>query len=267
MNCTTHHLQLPLGRRARHARVGLLVAGLALACSDAKAPVEPPTYTVGGTVSGLAGSGLVLQDNDGDDLPVSANGPIVFATPLGSGASYDVTVRRQPTNPTQTCAVNGGSGKANNADVKTVWIQCVTNTYTVGGTASGLAGSGLVLRNNVGDDLPLSANATFTFATRIASGAAYNVTVYSQPTNPAQTCTIAAGSGMVIDANVTTVGVVCVTDAYTVGGAVSGLIGSGLVLRDNGGDDLSVSANGSFTFASPVAQRRCVQRHGVLTAD
>ena len=35
---------------------------------------------------------------------------------------------------------------------------------------------------------------------------------------------------------------------------MSGLSGT-VVLQDNGGDDLSVSANGSFTFATALAQR------------
>jgi len=38
---------------------------------------------------------------------------------------------------------------------------------------------------------------------------------------------------------------------YTIGGTVSGLSGT-VVLQDNGGDNLSVASNGSFTFASPV---------------
>ena len=33
-----------------------------------------PTYTIGGMVIGLIGSGLVLQDNGGDDFAVSATG-------------------------------------------------------------------------------------------------------------------------------------------------------------------------------------------------
>ena len=36
---------------------------------------------------------------------------------------------------------------------------------------------------------------------------------------------------------------------YSIGGTVSGLSGT-VVLQDNGGDDLSVTASGSFTFAT-----------------
>jgi hypothetical protein len=40
-----------------------------------------PTFTIGGTVSGLAGTGLVLENNSGDDLSVGANGTFTFFTP------------------------------------------------------------------------------------------------------------------------------------------------------------------------------------------
>ncbi len=47
---------------------------------------------------------------------------------------------------------------------------------------------------------------------------------------------------------------------YSVGGSVSGLSGS-LVLQDNGGDDLTVTGNGSFTFATKLAVRRRLRGH------
>ena len=39
---------------------------------------------------------------------------------------------------------------------------------------------------------------------------------------------------------------------YKVGGVVSGLTGNGLVLQNNGGDDLSITGNGSFVFSTPL---------------
>ena len=61
---------------------------------------------------------------------VSANGPVIFATPLSSGAAYSVTVLAQPTTPAQTCVVTGGSGTMASANVTTVAIACVTNAGT-----------------------------------------------------------------------------------------------------------------------------------------
>ena len=210
-------------------------------------------YTVGGTVSGLAGTGLVLHNNAGDELPISANGTFTFATSLASGTGYAVTIQAQPSGPRQTCTVTNGTGAVTGSNVTNVAVSCATNTYTVGGTVSGLAGTGLVLRNGGGDDLPVNANGTFTFATTLADLSAYTVTVQTQPTGPTQTCTVANGSGNLAGANVSNVTVTCVTNRYTVGGTVSGLAGTGLVLRNNAGDDLPISANGTFTFATSLA--------------
>src|SRR5688572_26448047 len=41
--------------------------------------------------------------------------------------------------------------------------------------------------------------------------------------------------------------------AYTIGGTVTGLTGTGLSLRNDGGDPLTISANGVFTFATAIA--------------
>ena len=102
----------------------IFAADLALACTDTTGTA--PTYTVGGTVSGLAGSGLVLRDNDGDDLSVTANGPVVFATPLASDATYHVTVFAQPSSPTQSCVVAGGTGTMSQANVTNIAVTCTT---------------------------------------------------------------------------------------------------------------------------------------------
>jgi 6-phosphogluconolactonase (cycloisomerase 2 family) len=166
-------------------------------------------YSVGGTVTGLAGSGLVLRNNGGDDLGVAANGSFTFATRLPTGTSYDVTVFAQPSNPSQTCVVAAGTGNWSGSPVTTVAVSCTTNTYTVGGTVSGLKGSGLVLRNNGGDDLPVNDNGAFAFPGKVASGDSYDVIVSTQPTNPAQICSSTDAGGTVGDTDVATVMVVC----------------------------------------------------------
>ena len=47
-------------------------------------------FTVGGTVVGLTGTGLVIQDNGSDTLNISQNGPFTFAVPVASGSNYAV---------------------------------------------------------------------------------------------------------------------------------------------------------------------------------
>ena len=210
---------------------------------------DPPTYRIGGTVSGLpASASLVLRNNGGDDLTVTANGAFAFATRLLSGAAYAVTVQAPPAE--WACTVTGGMGTVSGADVTGVAVACAPTTYAIGGTVSGLpAAASLVLRNNGGDDLTVSANGPFTFAGRLASGAAYAVTVQAAPAG--QTCTVAHGAGTVAGADVASVAVACVPTTYAIGGTVSGLPAStSLVLRNNGGDDLTVSADGAFAFAT-----------------
>jgi hypothetical protein len=98
---------------------------------DSSSPPPPPaTYTVGGTVSGLAGAGLVLRDNGGDDLAEAADGAILFPTKIASGATYSVTVLTQPTSPAQTCAVTHGSGTMGSSDVTNVAVSCTFNRFT-----------------------------------------------------------------------------------------------------------------------------------------
>jgi hypothetical protein len=85
-----------------------------------------PTYTIGGSITGLKGA-VVLQNNDGDDLVVSADGHFVFAARLFNNASYRVSVRDQPT--LQTCSVAEGRGVIHQADVTAVLVTCLDNDY------------------------------------------------------------------------------------------------------------------------------------------
>ena len=218
------------------------------------APIKPAeTYRVGGTVGGLAGQGLVLQNNAGDDLAVNASGSFTFANTLATDAGYSVTVKSQPSDPSQICTVNAGSGKVGTADIANVAITCATSSFLVGGSVSGLQGAGLVLQNNAGDDIAVDADGKFRFDTAVASGAGYAITVKAQPASPTQTCSVSKASGKVVNAAIDDVSVVCATNAYPVGGSVSGLQGSGLVLTNNT-EDLAVAASsGSFAFTQNVA--------------
>ena len=119
-------------------------------------------------MSGLSGT-VVLQDNGGDDLCVTANGPFTFATKVASGAAYAVTVKTNPSG--QACTVSSGSGTMGSANVTSVAVTCTANSasFTVGGSVSGLSGT-VVLQDNGGDDLSVTANGPFTFATRWPAG-------------------------------------------------------------------------------------------------
>ncbi|MFZ4528229.1 MAG: hypothetical protein ACOYNW_07020 [Undibacterium curvum] len=99
-----------------------------------------------------------------------------------------------------------------------------TASFSIGGTVSGLtAGKQVVLQNNAGDSLTVSANAAFTFAGKVNQNASYAVTVATQPA--AQTCTVSNGTGSNVVANISNVAVNCVTD---IAGVVTTLAGNGV---------------------------------------
>jgi hypothetical protein len=210
------------------------------------------SFAVAGTVSGLKGTGLVLQDNGGDDLSVAADGAFTFATPVLSGTPFAVTIKSQPSNPVQTCSVSGGGGTIGGSDVHSITVNCATNTYTVGGQISGL-GASVVLEDNNGDDLTVTSNGSFAFATPVPSGGTYSVTVKTEPTAPTQTCVVTNGTGPIVKANISSVQVTCTTNTYTISGNVTGLAGSGLTLQDNGTDSIPITKNGTFAFPTKVA--------------
>lgn len=210
------------------------------------------TLSIGGTVNGLLGSGLVLQNNGGDDIEIESNGSFTFATALANGATYKVTVRRHPADPSQACTVSNGEGKVGSSAVTSVVVSCSTSDFTIGGTVRDMSGSGLVLRNNGRDELTIDDSGSFTFATALPTGATYDVTIAEQPMSPAQTCTVSNGFGVVAFSNVTSITVRCSTQGHTIGGRVRGLRGSGLLLQNNGSDDLPIASSGRFEFSTPL---------------
>jgi len=211
-----------------------------------------PTFTIGGTVSGLnGGTSITLLDNGSDSLTVSANGAFTFKAALATGAAYKVTISAQPTS--ETCTIANGSGTVASANVTNVTATCTTNTFTVGGSVAGLSsGTSMTLLDNGTDSLSVSANGVFTFKTALATGAPYRVTVSVQPTG--ETCIVTNASGTIASANVTNVTVACAVNTFTIGGTLSGLnSGNSVILLDNGTDSLTLSANGAFNFKTPLA--------------
>jgi len=171
------------------------VANPALTCTTT--PV--PSYSIGGSVTGLVGSiGLQLNAGAGGadaNLSLNSDGAFGFAHVLPQGSLYAVAVSSQPAG--QLCRVNQGVGTLA-ATVTGVSVDCITlapQTTTVGGTVTGLIGSGLALSLNGGAATVVAADGSFTLADRPNLGAAYTVTVAQQPSDPAQTCTVASGTG------------------------------------------------------------------------
>jgi hypothetical protein len=218
------------------------VNAVVVTCTD-----EP--FSLGGSIGGLTTSGLLLA-NGTDTLAIAANATsFTMATAVPYESAYAVTVKTQPTG--LTCSVSRGSGTMPAAAVTNVAVVCADRTYSLGGSISGLSAGGLVLENG-SDTLAVSSGATsFTMPTAVPFGGAYAMTVKTQPAG--LTCTVSYGSGTMPADPVNSVTITCGVATYTVGGSISGLTASGLVLA-NGTDTLSVAANAAvFTMPTGVA--------------
>ena len=247
------------------------------------------TYTIGGTVTGLAtGTAVTLQNNGGDDLTINSDGTFTFATALINSSIYAVTVLTHPASPNQICTVSNDSGTIV-GDISNVAVTCL-DTYTIGGTVTGLAADNTVtLQNNAGDDLTVNSDGIFTFATALIDGSAYTVTITSQPNNPVQTCAITSNNtngningGDVIVLVYCNTPLTVVDNIYTAfedttliaddaDGSVNGLNDDGVLVNDFDvdadiltvvnpgtftgtgiGGEININADGTFTYTAPA---------------
>jgi len=210
------------------------------------------TYTIGGVVRGLnTGAQLTLQNNGTDALTLNANGGFTFATPVSLNGAYSVTLGTQPIG--QTCSINNFAGSGVVANINSVQVICSNNSYTVGGTVSGLPpGTQLFLYNNNSGGLMISSNGPFTFTDPVAYGGSYAVTVGTKPAG--QTCSATNGTGANVVSNIKSIQIICSPSSYLVGGSVVGLApGTQVTLLDNGTDAVTVNANTTFSFPKKIA--------------
>ncbi len=111
-------------------------------------PPPPATYTVGGTVSGMQGSGLTLAirrpcyGNGGGgsgphgcpthgELQVGANGAFTLDSvyPAGYSGPDFVSITQQPSSPTQNCVISNAKVSIQNANDNSVTVSCATFLY------------------------------------------------------------------------------------------------------------------------------------------
>jgi 6-phosphogluconolactonase (cycloisomerase 2 family) len=191
----------------------------------------PPTYTVGGTVTGLAGSGLVLNSDFGGDLAVSASGTFTFSTRLLDGSAFNIGVKANPASPLQYCQVANGSGTVAAANVTNLSVTC-DKGYSVGGTVSGLVGTRLVLaickgwgdgrRGGYVCDSPLQVSTNGAFTLGGVYPAMYSgpfVRITQQPSSPTQRCVVGNATINIQNANDTGITVSCAEYSYVTNAA------------------------------------------------
>lgn len=245
----------------------LLTSLLLAACGGGGGSTTPtPTgpFTIGGSITGLTGSGLVLRNNGGDDKTITADGSYTFATSVANGGSYNVSVLTHPTS--QVCTVANASGSAG-ANVTNANVSCVP-AYTIGGTITGAsAGIGPILQNNGGDNLFIPAITTsptsFTFSTPVAS--AYSVTQLTKASAPTQNCAITSGGPGTTTVDYSSVVVTCTASTavpkyayatnntadtvsvYKIGGT-GALTAGAAVMSGDGPYSVSVEPSGRFAY-------------------
>jgi hypothetical protein len=222
----------------RFGRIALIgVAALGVACGS-------DTFTVGGTVTGLKGRGFTLQNNGGEPLAIEAAGPFTFPDKFEEGAAYAITIGTPPSLPRQSCGVQNGTGKVGQANVSDVQVVCTTNSYSVGGTVSGLVDASVTVQLNGGQSITLT-NGPFTFPNRLEDQSGYTALVTANP--PEHDCSIQGATGVVNGADVSSLQVNCPQKTYSIGGTVQGLTGGTLLLR-LGQEGHAVVANDRFVF-------------------
>jgi hypothetical protein len=169
-------------------------------------------YTISVAVTGLTGT-LVVQDSQSDVLTFTTNNTQTFAKSYASGSTYSVTVQTQPAG--QTCTLSSNSSGTITSNI-TVTATCAASSYTVSVAVTGLSGT-VILQDDQGATLTFTSNNTQTFTNTYASGAAYTVSVTSQPS--AESCIPTYASGN-ITANVT-ISATCATGSTRQLGTIS----------------------------------------------
>lgn len=190
-----------------------LRAGLALACvlSLSACGGGDGDYYIGGSVTGVTKSGLVLQLNGADDLAVDAAGSFYFDKRIATDKTYKVTVKSIPANveKIEDCSVLNGTGKAIYT-VSNVYVNCTIRKHALGGSIIGLDGaSGLALVN--GSDriaVPQADLAAGKFSMApVSEDSPYGVAILTQPAG--RTCSVENGSGKMAQADVASIVVRC----------------------------------------------------------
>lgn len=117
----------------------MLTAATLLGCSSDSSDGSNPTpeSVIGGFVRGLPlGQNLVLQNNGGDNVTVSANGSFVFPSRAASGTPYAITILSQPRG--QHCVVANADGTVGAANL-TPTVTCPHFAYVTNAQSNSIS--------------------------------------------------------------------------------------------------------------------------------
>ena len=98
-----------------------------LTIRDDSAIIPIRTFTLGGSINGLNGTGLIVEEaTTGARVTPTADGDFTFTYQFPEGSPYNVRTASNPTNPIQTCVVNNPTGTITDANVDDVNVVCST---------------------------------------------------------------------------------------------------------------------------------------------
>ena len=121
------------------------------------------------------------------------------------------------------------------------------NDYLLGGAVTGLTSGAVVITEGIGTLTLLPGTARYNFPLRLSSGTSFQVLIVSQPAD--LTCRIANNNGTINGSDVTNADVNCVPNVR-LGGTITGLTASGLILAN--GKDTYTAAAGTTSFFFPT---------------
>lgn len=188
-----------------------LRAGAALACAIALSACggSDGELLLGGYVSGVTKTGLVLTNNGGSDYavppPNGGEGEFYFSQLISTDDRYNVQVKSSPSNVIDSgCTVENGAGRAG-YHVTSIVVRCVLKTHDLGGSVGNLK-SPLVVVNG-SDKVTIPAGATTFAMAKVAQDSPYGISVLTQPAG--QTCTVANAAGTMGSAPINNVAITC----------------------------------------------------------
>lgn len=155
--------------------------------------ITPTSFPVGGTVTGLESTGLVLQNNGAEEVTIGAGASVfTFPTVVPNGGVYSVSIKTQPNiGPLQACSVANGDGNVAGASVTSATVNCVTKyskfLYVTNPTSNSV--SGYTIKASTGEltavaGSPFATEPNPRYVTGEPTGKFVYVTTLGSSTNP-----------------------------------------------------------------------------------
>lgn len=188
-------------------------------------PTAPPpasTYAISGMVSGAdtALTWRLYVDGSAVTESQSISGSVLFTESVASGKTFGIQVITPPTG--KTCTVTPPQGVVGNAHIDNIAIVCTSNstppdtsTYSISGTVSGIESPApwkLYLDDVLAGQSQIPTSGTIVFGNEIASGKNFRIE-FTPPSG--KSCTVTPDHGVVSNANITNIAVVCTNTGVT----------------------------------------------------